>query len=223
MGFPSVVSQVTDPNKAASTSHVLTMPSNLVVGDLLVLFVFSGNTTSAGHNVSGWTLIAFSVSGSGATIASSWAKIIVGGDGATVTMNDATAQVLAATTLHVTGWAGITGNASNPGTGVSAPNCLTHTTTFARDNLWFACCTGGNNTTLTVPTNYTNLTTIAQNGSTNTLATCYREAATITEDPGAFGGALNNPIVMTTAIFPGISSTNTQRTRRRRQNLILAR
>lgn len=208
MAFPSVVTVATNSNKSGS-SVAMTMPASLAAGNLLLMVVFMN--TSAGHNVSGWTLTAGSPSGTGNSAIALWIKQAVGSDTATVTINDNSSRLMGSIITQVSGWSGnladVTATAANQGvttTPIDPPN---HVPLMSADYLWLATGAGGSAPTVTAPTGYSNLSTALANSSAWTVAQARRTLTADAEDPGAFGGNMGNPIGMTVAIpsagFPG--------------------
>jgi len=186
MAFP-VVESVTETGVGDEYHHYVNMPAAVDSGDLLIIISqYSGVDTSV--SVSGWTKITQYSTNQGCGV---WAKVSDGTEGGTtvdIYTNDR--DYMAARTIRISGWYGSIGgieggNAYSSGTTQPNPPSLTATWGSA-DNLWIAA--EGNQNSHDTPTSYpTNYT----DGDSNTAggcgcATCFRENATATEDPGVF-------------------------------------
>src|SRR5688572_2922108 len=80
--FPVVESRSSGRDASATTTHPITMPSSVQVGDfLLVLFAIGGASTASVSSGTGWTL--FDHDAFGATSAVFW-KIADGSDALTI-------------------------------------------------------------------------------------------------------------------------------------------
>jgi hypothetical protein len=175
--FPVVNGIAVSGDPAASTTHVIDLPSGIVAGELLIVFRHG----SSGDSIpSGWT------QSSGSSIGSFW-KIASGSEGATVTVTGSASARGCAIAYRV----GNHGSAVEFAT-ASANDCpaLSPTWGTTRNTLWFAYggfFASGAITVSAVPANYSNGQFFNSGAaSAASLGSGERQLKAATEDPGAF-------------------------------------
>lgn len=198
--YPTIQAPANSTQTADTTSHPITLPTGVTVGDLLVvMFGFDGVPTVSIGSGSGWTIedqTALTAQG-GAVI---W-KIADGTDALTLTTS--ASERSAALTYRISGAVDLelavaTGSADPPNLAPSGGS---------DDYLWLVFYTTQDNATATAaPANYTNFTTVNSTGSNNgsSVAVARRNLTASSEDPGAFTspGTSGGRIAYTIAIFP---------------------
>ena len=194
----------------AVTTAPITMPSNIITGDLLIMVVKLGATNTA-TTPTGWTLLS-SRSSTGSTYI--YYKISTGSEGSYVNLTPSASSHVSAITYRISNYEG-TPEALFAATNVNDPPSLT-TSWSSTKNLFIAACTTrqSNNAFTAAPTGYSNLVTIGDPSSATTthvrLATATKEANAQTDDPAAFAttGTLDNPQSATIAIKGATTSIN---------------
>ena len=178
----------------AVTTAPVTMPSNIITGDLLIMVLKVGSTGTA-TTPTGWTLLSSRSSTGNSYI---YYKISDGTENNSVNVTVSTAHA-SAITYRISNYEG-TPEASFAATNVNDPPSLT-TSWSSTKNLFIAACTTrqSNNAFTAAPTGYSNLLTIGDPSTGTTthvrLATAVKEANAATDDPAAFTttGTLDNP------------------------------
>ena len=194
----------------AVTTAPITMPANIITGDLLIMVVKLGATNTA-TTPTGWTLLSSRSSTGDSYI---YYKVSNGSEGSTVNLTPSASSHVSAITYRISNYEG-TPEAAFASTNVNDPPSLT-TSWSSTKNLFIAACTTrqSNNAFTAAPTNYSNLKTIGDPSSGTTthvrLATATREVNSDTENPGAFTttGTLDNPQSATIAIKGSTTSIN---------------
>ena len=178
----------------AVTTAPVTMPSNIITGDLLIMVLKVGSTGTA-TTPTGWTLLSSRSSTGNSYI---YYKISDGTENNHTNVTISTAHA-SAITYRISNYEG-TPEASFAATNVNDPPSLT-TSWSSTKNLFIAACTTrqSNNAFTAAPTGYSNLLTIGDPSTGTTthvrLATAVKEANAATDDPAAFTttGTLDNP------------------------------
>lgn len=200
---PSVVTSSSNAN-TSGTEIALTMPSSLVVENLLLLLTLCSG--SGGHTVSNWTQIASQVSSSGNSFMRLWAKEVAGGDAASITTTGGT-QSAGAICRQIKDWSGrisdITATGANSAA-TAAPNPPSHTALYERESLWLACGGGNGFPTPAVPSNYSGLLSVGVASNASIMEQAWRQLEALTEDPAAFGGSTTTSAMLTASV-PGRS------------------
>jgi hypothetical protein len=186
---------------SAVTSAPVTMPINIITGDLLIMVVKLGSTGTA-TTPTGWTLLSSRSSTGNSYI---YYKV---SDGSETTHIDVTvtSSNVSAITYRISNYEG-TPEAGFAATNVNDPPSLT-TSWSSTKNLVIAACTTrqSNNAFTAAPSGYSNLVTVGDPSSGTTahvrLATASIQVNAATENPGAFTttGTLDNPHSATIAI-----------------------
>ena len=199
----AVVQSSANGSSAATTSHTVTMPSGVTVGDLLVIFYASdGVPGGAPSTPSGWTKVAERVEDSGAAIVRMviFSKIATGADTFVATSSSSVAhsytvyRILTEGTLQVE--ALVDGVSANPN-----PPSLTPSG-GSRKYMWITAIVWQSAVFTSYPTNY------SSNQQSNTavsydVASATYNLETATQDPGTFTlGASDEWIAATVAIEP---------------------
>jgi hypothetical protein len=179
---------------SAVTTAPVTMPINIITGDLLLMVVKLGSTATA-TTPTGWTLLSSRSSTGNSYI---YYKISDGSETNHIDVT-VTSSHVSAITYRISNYEG-TPEASFAATNVNDPPSLT-TSWSSTKNLFIAACTTrqSNNAFTAAPTGYSNLLTIGDPSSGTTthvrLATAVKEANADTDNPAAFTttGTLDNP------------------------------
>jgi hypothetical protein len=194
MAFPVVSDSLTPQSWGTNvTQHLVTMPSTVDAGDLLIVF-FTNDGGDAVTLPSGWTRIG---SENGVSVEGNcFVKVAVGDeDSTTVDFVTSGVEQAVAKVFRVTGWFGaLAGVEGTRNGGASATGTLdppSHTASWGSDdNLWLIAGMRDDDDGITAgPTNYTTNfeTAISTTGNgTCEQATSYRTNAAVTEDPGTF-------------------------------------
>lgn len=200
MAFPVVNGRSGGLKDTASTTSPVTLPSGVVVGELLVVFIAwrgSGSPTAT----AGWTLLGTRYDNT--TSLAVFYKTATGSDALTVTHASSRSSHLS---YRISGFAGISGtSAASAGGGANAGDPPNHTPSGgAKDYLWLAAIgRGGVLTAPGVPTGYSNLqsrNTAASQGASTHCAELALNAAS--ENPSPFTGTSTNSSLWTVAIEP---------------------
>ena len=196
MAFPVVSSSALSSRGSADLADVITMPSGIVAGDLILVF----HSTDVGGGTRTWSNGFTELKDEDPTSnVGIGYKIAAGGD--TLTITKTVSERFSAIALRITSWHGttppevaaaVTGTSVNPNSGSLSPSW------GAADTMWITM--HGHDTTTSDssitawPTNYTQNqiqgTYFSSSGEPN-LAT--RELNAATEDPGAFTQSLSRP------------------------------
>lgn len=219
MAFP-VVESVTQSTAAAGSSSInASLPATVNSGDLLLLFVTHGTTSSSTlSGASGWTsLYDGSLNIRGGYRA--WAKVAAGTEGGgSVTVNASTSGRLTAQVFRVTGWYGTLSGvetATSTSNSTSSADCpsLNPSGWGTEDTLWLAVAHAATfiNGITGVPSGYSNEVNTEEAGGGTDSVTCTvrKQNAAASEDPGSFTGD-NTSIswaVSTVAIRPAAGDT----------------
>ncbi len=197
---PVVQSRSSGASAAANTtSHVITMPSGITAGDLLLIVFSSDGQPDIQINTGGWIRLG---QARNSTVASGalFYKFAEGSDTATVTTS--ASEQSSHVVLRISG-AGIPMATSSNGSGTNSnPPSIDMGT--SRNHLWVATRSGDSTVVASVaPTSYTDLQTQAAAGtggaSTNTAEYSTTSA---TEDPGTFTSASEQWASFTIGIPP---------------------
>ena len=183
-----------------STAPV-TMPQNIITGDLLIMILKTGSTGTV-TTPTGWTLLASRSSTGNSYV---FYKISDGSENTHVDVT-ATSCHVSAITYRISNYEGLP-EASFAATNVNDPPSLT-TSWSSTKNLFIAACTtrNSNNAFTVAPTGYSTLVTVGDpsNASANhiRLASASKEVNAATDDPSAFTttGTLDNPHSVTIAV-----------------------
>ncbi len=202
-GYPAIAATSTYQNSSAATSNNVTLPSGIQAGDLLML-VFRGGSTATASTPSGWSLLS-SIDSTTLGHTYIWYKTASGSEGATVAITSTNIRV-AAIGYRISGWTGTPEIATST---TNDPPALSPSWGTA-DTLWIAGMTNriSNSSVTAAPANYSNLITIAENGSGATsrsrVSTANRSLTASSDDPGTFttSGTIDSPEAFTIAIKP---------------------
>ena len=194
MAFPTIAAGTdglqTGVLSTAGTSHVITMPTNIVAGNLLIiLFVDSLGTGSTNSFSGSFTALTKINNGTGVGAQVAY-KIAAGSDTCTVTTTGSTKS--AHCVYQIANWHGTTAPEQSVTTGgASAANPLTLSPSWgSADTLWLEGSGVGSTAGPTAAsTNYTNFTTVNSTGGaggTNAhVSSARRELAAASDDPDA--------------------------------------
>lgn len=183
------------------TTAPITMPANIVTGNMLVMVVKLGSTGTA-TTPTGWTQSSTRSSTGNSYI---YYKVSDGTESSYINLTVTTSNV-SAITYRISNYEG-TPESSFTASNINNPISLT-TSWGSTKNLFIAACTTrqSNNAFTAAPTSYSNLITVGDPSNASTahvrLATATREVNSNTEDPAAFTttGTLDNPHSATIAI-----------------------
>ena len=193
--FPVVESTALyNSDNSAVTKAPVTMPANIITGDLLIM-LFKPGSTGVPTTPTGWTLLASRLSTGNSYI---YYKISDGTEGSLVNVTLTSAYV-SAITYRISNYTGVP-EASFAATNVNDPPSLTTSWSSTKNLFIAACTTRSSDDAFTVaPAGYSNLLTTgnASNGSTThtRVATATKQVDGQTDDPAAFTitGTLDNP------------------------------
>jgi hypothetical protein len=196
MTFPTILTQSSNTEDTATSTHTISYPSGLVTGNLLIGFCAVATTGSSASvtwsAADGWTE---RVEGNfnGAVGCAAY-KEVSGSEGATTSFTTASTYQSAAYILQISGnspWTFFrsSGNAAS----TNAPNTLSLDMGSSADHLWLSAIFVRNNDVdqyvTTWPSNYTsNQNELVSQGGGNQayMAFCSRSTTAQTEDPGAY-------------------------------------
>lgn len=190
MAFPQVATSSSGQESSASTSHVVTLPSGVGAGNLLLIFIAT-DVDDALTPPSGWTELSDLSVSSSAQCGVAY-RIADGSEGASATYTSSASNIAVWIAYRLTGnhastapevAQGVNDSGANPN-----PPSLNPSNWGTEDTLWFAmAATPVNITVSSYPTNYTgglNSATSAENGASVSVAR--RELNAASEDPGTF-------------------------------------
>jgi hypothetical protein len=191
--------------RPAATTIVPTMPTGTVSGDVVVVFVHRA-AASALTASTGWTSVT-----STSTHMEVFRRVMDGGANDTLTVTCASSRIMAAIAVAYSGQ-----NATTPVAGVATtnnsidpPSLTPSWGSVAGTEFIVAAATGRTDNSLSLPSGYANgfdVETIANSSANSeiTIMVGFRSAATVTEDPAAFGstGSLDTQRAATVAIQP---------------------
>jgi hypothetical protein len=202
--IPVVMDVATYQVDTTITSHDVTLPSDIISGDLLIMIWRAGGTTDVSTPPSGFTQLGTRNSNG---ITYIWYKIATGAEGGTITVTTAANTRATAITYKIR-------NAVNTpeiqvlNSNTNNPPSITASWGSA-DNLFIAWMTNrrSDSTVTGAPTDYVQLTTITQPSNTNLtrarISTAHRYVTGTTDDPSAFttSGTIDNPHSGTIVIY----------------------
>lgn len=236
MAFP-VIETTAETATVAGTSHVVTLPSGIVSGDLILILTNKGVANTTFNALAGWTELVDDAVSNGNTI---WARTSDGSEGSTVTFTSAASVRCSHIAYRISGAEPVSVQApqlSTVATGTSAtPDPTTCTPTGgAKDYLWIAMAgmageeadddTWGNSP----PTNFLpNPPRQKTNGIGGTnqgglILSAERSVNAASLDPGSFGVDTSNAWrAYTIAVHPLNAGTPTIYRRRARERNAIA-
>lgn len=196
MTFPTVESSATT-NAPFASSHVITMPSGIVAGDLLLLF---GNVRGSSTLVfpAGWNRIANPGAGGNSSTDVQWKKA-VGSDTLTVsvTVNNDSGNY----NVYRIGFAEDPDTQAPEASEAVSSNSPNLTPTGgAKDYLWFTSLGSLNGANGSPPTNYAN--ELSSRGGGNGMESARRALNASSENPGGWGTPGTQPTSTTIAVHP---------------------
>jgi hypothetical protein len=205
VAFPIVQSRATGGQDSDSTSHVVTMPSGITAGDLLVAVIGFDGTPTVSDGSGLWTVLAQSAA-SGAQGAAILYKFATGGDSLTATTS--ASEQSSHVVLRISGALSVTSSSAATNAGATNPNPNSHTPAGgAADFLWVAIATtDGTVVPSAAMANYTNLTTRAGGASGCGAATAERSLNAATENPAAFAATTTAWTAYTIAVRPTVAT-----------------
>lgn len=230
MAAPTVAARATSESNSASTSHTITLPSGISSGDLLLVFMGTGNNDTSNFTFpSGWTeqRVANQTLGASPTLAFAYREAD-GTEGSNITVTSVASCRHASVALRVTGAAAIADqtpesqsalgqNSVNPD-----PPSLTPTGYGGGgpiDYLYVASMASSHGSAAAVsayPSGYSNGTNITNGSSQSTrvsTATAEKETtSSSSDDPGTFthgGSAAEEWGAITVAVYPPESGGTT--------------
>lgn len=191
MAFPSIAGTATTTT-AASTTHVLNLPTSIASGNLLLMFVYQ-NGSDAGFQFTwpaGWTEL---VDDGGLPKFGIAYRIADGGEGSTISLTSVGSNEASSVCLRITGWHGTTppevSTINSETTTTPNPNSLTPSGWGAEDTLWLAALSAdfdsGSDAINAFPASYTEAASSVA-ASIGVISVAYREVNATSEDPGTF-------------------------------------
>ncbi len=190
--FPQVKATNTSKHDSTTTTHVVSLPTGVQVGDLLIIMLTMGSTaTNTISKPTGWEDL-FN-NGASNRKSAAFYRVATGSEGGTVSVTSSVAEKSAHQSFRIDNYQGVpeaiaaNGGSATPDVGSLAPSW------GADDALWIAF-EGHRNSTVTVtvePANYVNSLSSFTGSPTNTTAearctTLRRELNASAEDVGAF-------------------------------------
>jgi hypothetical protein len=199
VAFPSVVNTNESATTTAGTSHVISLPASLVVGNLIIIVTNIGSTLATFNALAGYSEIADEGVANGIAI---WARQVDGTEGATATFTSSANTRDASISYQISGADYLSirpPELSTVATGTSVnPNATTCTPTGgAKDYLWITMFgmageqADDDTLVTTVPTNYTGTGLQKTCGVAGTnlggmVASAHRTANAASEDVGSW-------------------------------------
>lgn len=206
MTTPTVETRATSTHAPATTSHSVTMPSGITVGDLLVVaFSFNAGTIATASASSDWTeLEDSSVVSSGPSLAIFY-KIAEGSDALTVTTSTGASSSCVALRISDASDIEVASSPISDSSSTNADPPSISPDADAQDYLFIAVMAAIASSLTAGPSGYSNFTTVTSTGTSVTssnVATAEKETdAQASENPGAFTSALDPWIAQTIAIW----------------------
>ncbi len=189
--FPKVEARSSGNNATNTTSHTITMPSGITVGELLLIVFSTDGIPTVSIGSGGWTKLSQTPDSTNVTTQAIFYKIAAGSDTATVTTS-ASEQ-----SSHIVFRISSAGNPTGTGVGGNSTNSnpASHNPLAQERYLWISTRGGDASAGVGVvptlsPANFANLTTVNA-GSTSgaTTATSERMGYLTILDPGTFTSA----------------------------------
>lgn len=206
--FPKVESRSTGRTTTVdTTSHVITMPSGITAGNLLVIIFSVDGIPTASIASGGWSKLGQTSDGTNVVTQAIFYKVAAGGDTATVTTT--AAEQSSHVVLNISGAGStITGTAASGSSTNSNPP--SHDAGSAKNYLWLATRAGDSTVVATAPpTNFANLETLAAAGTGGASSnSSERLANASTLDPGTFTSATEQWVCYTIAVPPPDAPTS---------------
>ena len=214
MTFPVVETRNESSLATAGTSHVVTLPTGIAAGDLILILLDKGSTAATFNALAGWTEVVDENLANGITV---WVRKADGTEGATVTFTSSASTRSAHTSYRISGAADPAvrlPELSTVATGSSTtPNATTCTPTGgAKDYLWITFFGRGgeeadDDTWVTgTPTNYGTLLQkacgVAGTNLGGMISSAERTNNAASEDAGAFTCATGAWRAYTIAVHP---------------------
>jgi len=205
MGFPQVPTTSSGKDITGDTSIVVTLPSGIVSGDLVVVFIGQNNSTSTFTWPGSWEKI---TDANRTAISKTIGYLIASGGETTVTVTSTQTGGSGYAALRIDNWHGTTppeaatiaeGNSTNPDPPSPTPSW------GADDTLWLASTGNGgtNNGPSSYPTNYTVEDEHTNpGGDARVISVASRELNASSDDPDTFTIDSSNWIAQTVAIRP---------------------
>lgn len=218
MTFPVVEgrSKTSYPGPTATTSHVITLPSGIVAGELLFVVAHTDDLASAsGMSASaGWTEVC-DVANTNYHRLAAYSKIAEGSDSLTITLSTSSERlnyicwrISGARAVYASG---TTGTGSS--TAHDPPNCTPGVGT--KDFLWIAVAGELSATDMTYSSfssgygNTNNMAALTRSGTvTHLLGSCEKEANGSSENPGAFTATTSSYYIAKTFAIEPSSGVN---------------
>jgi hypothetical protein len=202
--FPEVLTQANNRTASNVTSHPVTLPSNINVGDLLIVAfscdaapTLAINTSASGSN---WTTLPQNTNGSVVTGVIYW-KIAEGSDA--LTINTSALEQSSHCSYRIRGGNNVTGNSTNgSSTNSDPPN---HNPGAGnREFLWITTRHGDSNVNASAtPTGFgNNLTMVGTNTNGVSTNICWRNYQGANLDPGTWTSATEQWVSFTLAVWP---------------------
>lgn len=208
-GFPAVQERAWGRNTSNSTSHTITMPSGIEVGDLLLIIFSSDGNPTASISSGNWTKISQDSNTTEVTQAVFW-KTAEGSDTATVTTT--ASEQSSHVVFRIDNASTPTLTFANGAAGTIDPP--THTPAGSDKYLWLTGMSmddGGPNISA-APTNYTSLLIQPENAGTSSvkMAVSERVLEASSENPGTYTtSAAENWVASTIAVPPEAADPDT--------------
>lgn len=209
MTFPTVISTATSVDSAATTNHVVTLPSGRQIGDIVLLNMAAREVGGNNHNFpEDWTKH-FSVGPSGGVHTAAGWRVMNGTENATVTITTNVSNREASTASLIRGGALVVAQSNNlHGFGADAnPDNAGSTVADAQDILWVMSSAEDSGFVITTPsTGYGNLATAKSGVVVNTdigMSVQFRQLNATTENPGAaVADGADDWITVLFAVYP---------------------
>ena len=206
-GPATVVSSVASADTSSGTSVVLTMPSSITEGNLLLCVVRNGIGTMS--TPSGWTLLSSSATDGDDTVYIFY-KTAGASESSTLTITNSTACLASGVIYEISSWSGTPEHTWNTGNSNDPPN---HTPTGGSQTyLWIAVASGERSDNAgdytAGPSGYSGFIQANTGNSTsdvhNRIGSAWRSLEASSEDPGTFttGGDWYDRRAVTISIEP---------------------
>jgi len=184
--FPKVVSTATFVSSGNVSSANVSLPSSIVAGNLLLLFVGSTGSSVSVNTPSGFTQVVRALYPDASTGRQVYLfrKTATGSEGATISVSQSTSTAMVSVSYQVSGWTALQATGANGSDANPDPPSLSPA--WGTDNcLWLATAIGRGAAFTAFPAGYWNV--LNPTPTTNIIiASAHLNKASASEDPGVF-------------------------------------
>lgn len=200
MSYPIIAGTSTSMETNGVTSHTVSLPANIVSGDLLIVLFCGRDVSSATINFpAGWNIIKTGLNGSSEIFKSAY-RVADGSEGSTITVTTGSTGRSAHISYRITDYTSTPEGEVN--SSINPPSLTPSWGT--KDSLWIAVARlSAHGGTPAAPANYSDLQDVNPARDTRGFS-AVRNLNASSEDPGAFGGTAFGSVIGCTIGVQGI-------------------